>query len=191
MALSRNHGLTMGIHGYLQIQNIITVPSDLSSKWVSINWTTLKSYQHHFILSALLNKSITNAVSTLTNKEQSLPAQPRRHPQQPDKRQLSGPRCFGRAALTNTPGGSPTPADTPAGICWDCMPCRLDCMPLFAQTTWCFGLQYVPFCTQTFEVTNVQSPMTLMQLDEDKTSLPQTQRTTTMFMFVGNPAIPF
>ena len=58
-----------------------------------------------FLLSALRNKSITNAVSTLTNKEQSLPAQARR--------QLSGPRCFGREALTNTPGGSPTPADSP------------------------------------------------------------------------------
>jgi hypothetical protein len=42
-------------------------------------------------------------------------------------------------------------------------------------------LAYVPFCTQTFEVTNVQSPMALMQLDEDKTSLPN----------VGNPAIHF
>jgi len=50
-------------------------------------------------------------------------------------------------------------------------------------------LAYVPFCT--FEVTNVPSPMALMQLDEDKTSLPQTQRTTTMFVFVGNPAIRF
>ena len=65
------------------------------------------------------------------------------------------------------------------------------CLSLLKQRCVLAVLAYVPFCTQTFEATNVQSPMTLMQLDEDKTSLPQTQRTTTMFMFVANPAIRF